>query len=297
MYKLLSMKNIAKQLNARTYTEYFYRFNLMARSLFKWENLPNGMEDRWIERFLFWEGNCIFFNDPLRGFMVAKAAETGKLNYYNDPTKVRPIFVNDMPYEGPQLINGQNCVVIRNNDDMLPTAPTMQFYAFKIANIERAIDVNIAQQKTPLIIQTTDKQRLSLKNAIDQRDVNEHVIFVDKAMDMESLKTLNTTAPIVFDKLELQKHMVYNECMTFLGVNNANMDKRERVQSAEVAANDEQIQANNDVMLKARQQAAENINRLFGLDVSVRRRSNPTWTGWQPAAPADPEEIEGSDEE
>lgn len=275
MYKLLPYKKIAQQLNARTYTEYFNRFNLIARALFRWNNLPNNMDERWVERFLFWEGAAVFYKDPVFGYMVAKVASAGKYNYYNDPVRVKPILPN-MPYQGAQLVNGDNCVIIRNNDDMIPTAPTMQFYALKIANIERTIDVNITQQKTPIIVRTSDKQRLSFENALNQRNENEIVIVVDKEMDIgENVKVFNTQAPIVFDKLELQKHMVYNECMTFLGINNANMDKRERVQSAEVAANDNQIAANEDVFLKARKRAAEEINLMFGTNITVERRNAP----------------------
>lgn len=271
-YNVLTMPSSDKRLNNITYTEYFYRLELIAKALFKWENLPNDMEERWIENYLCWYGGCVFFRHPTFGYMVAQIAETGRPNFYNDPTKIKPIFYN-MAYEGPQLINNNNCIIIRNNDDMIPTIATVKFYAYKLANIERTIDTNIIQQKTPLIVHMTDKQKQSYMQAVKERDANEHVIYADKQMDMDSIKTLNTTAPIVFDKLSYQKHMVYNECMTFLGVNNANMDKRERVQSAEVAANDEQIQANEDVMLKARQEAAERINKMFGTNIRVTRRS------------------------
>ena len=271
-YNVLTMPTADKRLNNMTYTEYYYRLKLISKALFKWENLPNGMEERWIENYLYSFGGCVFFKDEKLGFMVAQIASTGRPNYYNDPTRIRPIFYN-MTYEGKQLINNHNCIVIRNNDDMIPTKPTIIFYATKLANIERTIDVNINMQKTPLIVHTSEKQKLSYQNAVKQRDANEHVIFADKNFDMGNFDVLNTTAPVVFDKLAYQKHMVYNECMTALGVNNANMDKKERVQSAEVAANDEQVQASEDVMLKAREEAAKRINEMFGTDIRVTRRS------------------------
>ena len=66
--------------------------------------------------------------------------------------------------------------------------------------------------------------------------------------------------------------MILNEVFTDLGINNANMDKRERMVANEVEANNEQVKACEDVMLKARQQACKEINRIFGTNISVKRR-------------------------
>lgn len=271
MFELLSMKNQAKRMNDIVFSDYYYRLMLIARSLFEWHDLPNWIDEKWIERYLYNEGGCLFYKDPIVGFMVAKMSAAGPLNYYNEPTTVMPI-ANNYVYTGEQLINNDNCVIIRNNDDMIPTANTIKLYAYRLATIERTIDANIQQQKTPLIVKCSDKQRLTLKNVIAQRNENEPVIWGDKNLDISGVEVLNTTAPIVFDKLEIQKHMVYNECMTFLGINNANMDKRERLVDDEVQANNEQVQANEDVMLKARKLACERINEIFGLNISVERR-------------------------
>lgn len=270
-YDLMEMKSVAKMLNNRMFTDYFYRLMLISRSLFEWKGLPNGIDENWIERFLFSEGSCIFYKDPVMGFMVAKMGLRGNLNCYSEPTGLYPIAPNYV-YEGEELTNNENAIIIRNNDDMVPTSPTIQIYAFKLANIDRTIDVNIQNQKTPLIVKCTDKQKLSLKQAIKQRDENEFVIYGDKNLDLSGVEVLKTDSPVVFDKLQIQKNHVWNECMTFLGVNNANMDKRERLVASEVQANNEQVKASEDVMLKARKRACELINEMFGLNISVERR-------------------------
>ena len=263
------MKTIAKILNDRTYTDYFYRLSLIARSVFKWNNLPNFIDEKWIERYLFTEGRCLFFNDKEKGFMVTKSTDFGGLNPYDEPIKLLP-FATD--YTGKELTNGEDCVIIRNNDLMIPTIPTIELFALRLAEISRTIDININGQKTPYVILCSDKQKLSMKHLYSQLTGNEPVIFGDKNLDIDNVKVLNTNTPIVFDKLQIQKHAIWNECMTFLGVNNANMDKRERLVSDEVSANNEQIDICADVMLKARERACEEINRIFGLNVSVERR-------------------------
>ena len=269
-YKLMEMKSIAKQLNNRVFTDYFYRLMLLARSVFEWTGLEElGIDERWIERYLFTEGKCVFFKDKQKGLMVARMTPNGKLNYYEDPTKVKPYACG---YTGNDLIPDVDCVVIRNNDCMIPTSPTIQLYAMKLANVDRTIEVNIHAQKTPVIVKCSDKQRLTLKNAMQQRADNEPVIWVDKNMDFEGVEVLDLKAPLVFKDLELQKHMIYNECMTFLGINNANMDKRERLVDDEVQANNEQVEANFNIMLKARERACYKINEIFGTNISVKRR-------------------------
>ena len=265
-YKLLSYKSVAQMANNMTFSYYYYKLTLIARSLFKWENL------RWIEKYLFTSGKCIFYKDPVLGYMVAGLSEQGGINCYGDPTTVWPVAENYV-YNGEQLVNGDNCYIIRNNDLMLPIFPTVRYYSFKLTNIDRAIDVNIEAQKTPTVVRCSDKQRLSLKNAINQRKDNEPVIWTsDDANISDMVSSLDLNPPMVFKDLQTQKHMILNEIFTDFGINNANMDKRERMVANEVEANNEQVKASEDVMLKVREEACKQINRIFGTNIKVSRR-------------------------
>ena len=127
--------------------------------------------------------------------------------------------------------------------------------------------------KMPYIITCSDKQRLTFKNLMSQRKDNDPVIYADKQLDLNEIKVINTPVPIVFDKLQTQKLNVWNECLTALGINNANTEKRERLITNEVNANNEVIEICSDVMLKAREEACKRINEMFGLNISVRRRT------------------------
>ena len=270
-YYLYEYETVNQQLNNRVYTNYFYRLMLLSKSLFKWNNLPNNINEKWIEKYLFEDGNCIFYKDPLKGFMVTRFATCGKLNYYDEPTLVRP-YATDL-YDTPELINEDECIIIRNNDDSIPTFPTIQMYSAKLTNVDRTIDTNVEAMKMPIIVKCTDKQKLSLKQAMKKRDQNEPVIYADKDLNTEEIKVLKTDAPIVFPQLQVQKMNIWNECLTYLGINNANTDKKERLISNEVDANDQLVEACGDIMLKARKEACERINKLFGTNISVERRT------------------------
>ena len=269
MYDTLNFKEMNKKLNNLTFTDYFYRLSLIALSIFKWENLPNGINERWIEKYLFDIGECMFFKDPILGFRVSKSIDKG-INVYNEPIDLEPESTGLT--EPKTYKNGIDAVLIKNNDLSIPTLPTLQLYAYRLADLTRAQDVNITAQKTPILIITSDRQKLTMKNVFNQWSGNEPVIYGDKEMNIDGVKVLKTDAPIVFDKIQIQKHQLWNEVMTFLGVNNANQDKKERLVDDEVQANNEQVKICLDVMLKARQSACSEINRIFGTNIKVSAR-------------------------
>lgn len=276
--ELFDYETESENLNNLTYTDFYYRLMLLARSVFKWENLPNGIDEKWIEKFLFYEGKCMFFKDKNVGLMVSKFSDSGELNYYDEPTFLTPVATNNgsgvlqmddiRPYK-----NGEECVLIRNNDIMIPTKRTIKLFALRLAEIQRTIDINIEAQQTPVLITGSSKQKLTLVNVYKKWKGHKPVIFGDNSLETDKINVLKTDAPIVFDKLQIQKHAIWNEVMTFLGINNANMDKRERLVDDEVQANNEQIELSAQCMLKAREQACKQINDMFGENIIVKLRN------------------------
>lgn len=268
--EIINFKTFAKEVNNMTFTDYFYRLMQLARTVYKWENLPNHMDEKWIEKFLFTEGRAMFFKDEEKGLMLARCTPSDTLNMYDEPTTLTPYGVN---YHNPKSYRvGEECVLIRNNDDMIPTAFSIKLFAYRLAEISRTIDINIAAQKTPTLILCSDKQRLTMKNVYNQWNGFEPVIYGDSTLDVNNISVLKTDAPIVFPELQVQKQSLWNECLTFLGINNANTEKRERLITDEVEANNSHIDLSADCMLKAREKACEQINEMFKLNVKVSLR-------------------------
>ena len=267
---LISFKDSAKELDNLTYTYYYLDLKLLALSLFKWENLPNNMDEKWIETFLFEDGECMFFEDETLGLMVSKVTKIG-LNHMNEPIDLTPVSINGVVKSKPYK-NGKDAVLIRNNDLGVPNEIPVRLFAMRLTDITRTQDVNINAQKTPVLILCSDKQRLTMKNVYNQFKGNEPVIYGVKDGITEGISVLKTDAPIVFDKLQLQKHQVKNEFLTYLGINNANQDKRERLVADEVEANNDEVLFAFNKMLKARERACKEINRIFKLNIKVSRR-------------------------
>lgn len=265
-----SMKSFAKILNDQTFTDYYYRLMLLARSVFKWENLPGNINEKWIEYFLFHYGKCVVYEDPKRGIMVAQCNDNEKVNNYGEPVCVSPAGIDIDPIP---LTPGKDCVVIRNNDEMLPTSFTLELFAYRLAEISRTIDVNIQAQKTPVLVIGSDKQMRSLETIYNQFNGNKPAIFGDKSLDgLDLLKVLKTEAPVVFPDLQQQKIAIWNEGLTFLGINNANTEKRERLITDEVTANNSHIELSAECFLKARQRGADEMKKLFKKETTVDRR-------------------------
>lgn len=272
MDNVLNFNNYAKTLNNVTFVDYYNKLKMLAKSSFEWENLPNNIDEKWIEDMLFHYGKCMFFKDETLGLMVAKCTEGGFVNHYDEPTKLTPVATN-FPGNIKQYENNIDCVLIRNNDDMIPTQRSVMLYAYRLTVLSRTIDINIEAMKTPVLINCTDKQKNTLKQVYKQWNGCEPVIFGSKDLETEEIKVLKTDAPIVFDKLQIEKNHIWNECMTHLGINNANMDKRERLVDDEVQANNEQIEMFALSMLKSRQEACKRINSMFGTNINVKFRN------------------------
>ena len=261
----------AKTLNIQTFQDYYSRLRLLALSIFEWKGLPKSISLRYLEQSLFEQGRVFFFSDPKMGPLCLRGGPDSALNVYGDPLKVRVFGANGYNKE---LEPGQY-VMIRNNLDNRPTEPTIRLYAQRMAQAERSIDVNVAAQRTPMLIVCEEKQRLTLKNVYAQYSGNEPVIFADKSMNPEAIKSIKTEATYVSDKLMQYKRDLWNDCLTFLGINNANTDKKERLITDEVQANDQMISISAQVMLLTRQQAAAEISEMFGITVTVNPREVP----------------------
>jgi hypothetical protein len=256
--------------NKATYEMWFNRLRNYALSVFEWEGLPPSINVRYLETQLLTYGQVVFFEDEHIGHLALQVQTGGVVNHYMEPTAYKAVSFN---YN--KDLTPDDSVIIYDNMDRTPRLPTLEAYAQRLFQVEKTMDVNINSQKFPIVILTDESQRLTMMNAMQQYAGNEPFIWGNKkGFDPESVRVIETGAPFVTDKLMSYKHNLWNEAMTFLGVGNSKQDKTERMVADEVAANDEQIQTSRHVLLETRQQACEQINKMFGLNVSVDFKLN-----------------------
>lgn len=259
------------ELNNATFIDYFDRLKGIAMNRFEWEGVPDTIDVRFLERALFEKGYCVFFKDSAIGYLCLNATLGGEFTVYDIP-RSRNVYTTNGTYRA--TLTEKDSVIIWNNYLHKSDYMTTQLAALRLADIQRTIDVNIKGQKTPKLVLANEEQRLAMKNLYMQWDGNEPFIFGDKALRREmQIEVLDTTAPYVTDKLEIQKHQVMSEFLTYLGIENANTDKKERLVADEVGGSYGHTEMNRNVALNAREEACKQINEMFGLNVSVKFKS------------------------
>lgn len=256
----MSETDLAMLINNRTMQDYFDRLSLIATSIFTWEGLDEiGGDSRFLEQCLFKYGRACFIKDKELGYMTINANPSDKLNHYNLPVRI-----NAWSVGYSKNYDFDDCVYIMNNEMQLPTISTIELFALRLYEAERTIDVNIKAQKTPVLIEGDAKSMLTLKNLYMKFSGNEPFIFGNKNFNLDkALNVLKTDAPFIADKLQDYKHEVWNECLTFLGINNANTDKKERLVTDEVNSNNDLIKFYFNCFYKTRKKACDEINKKY----------------------------------
>lgn len=256
--------------NQRTYLQYVNRLTELSISMFDWQNLPDTIDARFLELALFNDGMAVFFKDEVMGYLGLQVMISGALDVYRIPI-TRTAFAQN----GYQMkLDQSNSVIIFNNMLHTNSILDVQEMSKRLYEIQRTIDVNVIQQKTPKIITCTENQRLVMKNLYAQYMGNEPFIFGDKNLDLSGIKTFDTTSPYVADKLYDLKTQYWNEALTYLGISNVNTVKKERMITDEVQRNLGGTIASRYSRLFMRQQACEQINKMFGLNISVDYRED-----------------------
>lgn len=258
-------------MNDYTYIQYAYRLMELSISMFEWKNLPEGVDERFLEMILFTDGQAVFFkDDELGDYLALQCLINGKLNVYRIPINRRAFAVNGYQKQ----LTDKDSVIIFNN--MLHTNSWLdvKMFAKRLYNLDRIIDVNANAQKTPILIKGNEQQRLTLMNLYKEYDGNAPVIFADKSLDMNVLQVMSTQAPYVADKIYQLKTQIWNEALTYLGISNVSFQKRERMVSDEVSRSQGGTVASRYSRLNARRQACEQINKMFGLNIDCDFRED-----------------------
>lgn len=258
-------------LNKRSYQLYLERLTELAISMFEWEGLPDTVDSRYMELQLFESGCLVYFNDEEIGDLCLNCITQGRLNVYGYPI-LRRAYSNYNNYQ--RLLKENNSVIIYNNMLHTNSILAVKMFARRLYNFDRIIDVNANAQKTPVLIRANEKQRLTMLNLYKQYEGNEPFIFGDKNLDISNMSVLKTDAPYIADKIYELKTQTWNEALTYLGISNVNISKKERLITDEVARNQGGTTASRYSRLTSRQQAADKINKMFNRDISVRYRED-----------------------
>lgn len=266
-------KNIFKEYETKNNYEvtsaFFHNRNkvlTLATSVFDWVNLPPEIDKRYIEQALICYGQLAFFYDEaVEKFVILPFNTAGAFDIYNNPIKIE-VFANNGYH---RFLNHDECVLIYDNTLRVPLLNDIYYYTNRLTELDKIYNINLENQKTPILISCDESQKLSALNAFLKIDNGQPHIFTMKNFDKDMFSVMNINAPFLCDKLFAEKQNLYSEILSTFGVNSVSFEKKERLITTEV----ENANAHNNIYrysrFEPRQQAVEEINSKFNLEISI----------------------------
>lgn len=276
----------AKYFTNVTYSTWFNRLYNIAISRFEWLNLPDTCNENFIEQVLFFNGFMIGYKDTaLNSFLIMPCTNNSVLDIFGYPAKVNAYGYNGYMVQNltPYTITlGQeptraDAALLYANYSRCPDLPAVLYFARKLTKIDRTIDVNINVQKTPYIISCGENQRLTVANMFKQVDNFEPAIITTKFYGLNGEKPINVMdlkPPFVADKMQTLKRQVYQEALTYLGIEANTSEKAERQVTEELTANMGETESMRQSPLASRKQFCKEFNKIYGTNIDVKFRSD-----------------------
>lgn len=276
----------AKYFTSVTYSTWFNRLYNIAISRFEWLNLPGTCNEKFIEQVLFFNGYMVGYKDTaLNSYLIMPCTNNSVLDIFGYPAKVNAYGYNGYTAQNltPYTITlnqeptKADAALLYANYSRCPDLPATLYFARKLTKIDRTIDVNINVQKTPYIISCGENQRLTVANMFKQVDNFEPAIITTKFYGLNGEKPINVMdlkPPFVADKMQTLKRQVYQEALTYLGIEANTSEKAERQVTEELTANMGETESMRQSPLASRKQFCKEFNKIYGTNIDVKFRSD-----------------------
>lgn len=261
--------------NNMAFSIYYDRMKEICLSRYVWIDLPSEIDKRFIEYVLFDNPGIAFYKEDILDnyYSMLPFNPTNRFNNYENPTKIE-VYSPFTAYH--RTLERKEYEIVWSNFLRKPDFITVEFFAKRLYETQRTIDVNIINQGNPKLVKAPQQQRLTVKNFL--KNVLGFVPFIEvpNTFDQSLIEVMDISSPYISDKLDIHKNMVWNEFLTWAGIENSNQDKKERLVADEVGSNYGNVEISRNSGLMCRQEAAEKINKKFGLDIKVKFNSNLT---------------------
>lgn len=266
---------------------------------FNWKGLPDSVDTRYVELSLYNYALVLIFEDAITGKLLAlRANPVGGYDMNQNPIayKLVPTPNGTLPQHLNNVtLSARNCVPVWANAFRIPDHDVVMFYASRIAQNERTIDINLMSARRTKIMAVNENSRLSAENINRMLDNGDAVIPVN--IDMATLSDMIAAIdlgvhPEHIERLSIVRDRFWNNLMGLLGINNANQDKKERLVESEVSGNDDQIGNFRRINLNWRQKAADAINKKYAHLLGEEFVSVEYHTDIDPSRPIFPDETQ-----
>lgn len=260
----------------------FYRLLNLTLSRFKWNNLPDTMDARFLEMCLVTDAQAAVANTD-KGIMNLRVMSGNPLSpygYYNT------IQLGD--YQGRYYGNYipdcpgnvmPDAVLVYDNIYNVPTISRIKWYADRLTDIDTGIRAALGNLKATTIIQCTKEQEPAVRRAWDAADVGVPVIFsfgqMEGAFSQPPAIITNPQTAEILKSLQEAYDKTMSQFLEEMGIESHGViNKLSGVSEGELARTEQATHLNLQQALDMRIQACEKMSDLFGLDVSVEKRTS-----------------------
>lgn len=254
-------KVINSQLTSyKTYLSYRRRMLNLAENVFEFVNLPEFIDEGYVNKKLVENGSIAFFHDKTLGVVALPYDVLGKLDIYG-----RPITIMARSYNGRYFrkLERDEFVIMYDNTRCDSIYMDILQMAERISLCVRTEDINITQQRTPRIWQTTPEKKKTLEDMITEFDsLAENIVTYD-IMALDELSSVSDPAPYVTDKIDLHIDKLKSEFFSLIGVSSLTEIKKERMIKDEMAVSQGGTIASRFSRYIPRKRAIEKINEKF----------------------------------
>jgi hypothetical protein len=266
--------------SANVTTSYYGRilYNIIL-SLFKIgipeKGLAMKIPKNYLRYWLFLGGSYTTIYTQKFGWVISPYS-TSEFDFYFQP---KQIVVNNRFLDSTKVgLVGVNCEIVRLFDDYRGVTPIINQYADKLAACDKAIEINLMLTGLGKLVGTRDKKDAeAIKAALSQLTMGLPIATLNKeVLDEYTVSNLvaDISSPFIGDKVHDLKRSIMNDLLTTIGVNNANINKRERLNSDEVNANNDEVRTLYDVMFENLKDSFKRVEDVSGLKFTVEKNFN-----------------------
>ena len=249
------------------------KFNLMNKyynvfmNSMEWD-LTREQED-YVMRKFWSEGTIAAFNFKAIDDIGFAPYGVFGIGLYDVPTDIRLVNERNIPGIPDELLKVDKDVVLgyyqRNHK---PVRLTVEWYVDRMAQVEMVINTNLELHKMPFVIGLSEEDTTRARNIINKILNNELVVFMN-VEELKQVQALMTNAPYIIDKLYAYKNNIESELLTFLGIDNSQIDV-DKLAVDQINANNQLINSNAKGYEKELKKFCKKIKEILGFEVSVK---------------------------
>ena len=259
-------------------------FLTIATERYEWKGLPKEIKQWNLEKILNLYGQAVLFKVGDK-YVVTQAVNSSLLNVYGEPTMVQPVALNGKSFPqvrvyddvvevgGKLQVAERNAVLIKNNMYSLPTYALIRPMVERLCFIWESAGINAGLSRVLALIHCNKDVSGIVKSEIGKimgGTRNGLAIVSDKSNVLEKIEKLDLKIEYTPDKYWLDFDNTFNLICEVVGITtDMNKAKKERVLTAQVESNDELTSVVGKGYLGFRKLAVEDMNELFGLNISV----------------------------